>query len=128
MIKYRILRNIMPNIFEHEEEDYYKPLRLSSFWSNNYIEYESKIDRKTLSVKEYLNKIRPYLKDIINNLNNSCTWKIQVTITINCISSKDNHDDEEHVMHSKHDNKEIMINEKADEIVNEIFELLLNRY
>ena len=57
MIKYRILRNIMPNIFEHEEEDYYKPLRLSSFWSNNYIEYESKIDRKTLSVKEYLNKI-----------------------------------------------------------------------
>ena len=128
MIKYRILRNIMPNIFEHEEEDYYKPLRLSSFWSNNYIEYESKIDRKTLSVKEYLNKIWPYLKDIINNLNNSCTWKIQVTITINCISSKDNYDDEEHVMNSKHDNKEIMINEKADEIVNEIFELLLNRY
>ena len=33
------------------------PLRVSNFWSNNYIEYESKGDRnKTLSVKEYLNK------------------------------------------------------------------------
>ena len=28
------------------------------FWSNNYIEYESNSDRyKTLSVKEYLNKL-----------------------------------------------------------------------
>ena len=34
----------------------------------------------TLSVEEYLNKIRPYLKDIINNLKKSDTWKIQLTI------------------------------------------------
>ena len=40
------------------------------------------------SVEEYLNKIRPYLKDII---------KIQLTITNNFISSIDN--DEEGVMH-----------------------------
>ena len=32
---------------------------------------------KTLTVEEYLNKIRPYLKDIINNLKKSDTWKIQ---------------------------------------------------
>ena len=38
---------------------------VSNFWSNNYIEYKSNGDRnKTLSVKEYLNKIIPYLKDI----------------------------------------------------------------
>ena len=29
-----------------------------------------------LSVEEYLNKIRPYLKDIINNLKKSDTRKI----------------------------------------------------
>ena len=57
------------NLLEHEEENYYEPVRLSDFWSNNYIEYESNGDRnKTLSVEEYINKIRPYLKDIINNL------------------------------------------------------------
>ena len=33
-----------------------------------------------VSVEEYLNKISPYLKDIINNLKKSDTWKIQLTI------------------------------------------------
>ena len=36
---------------------------------------------KILTVGEYLNKIRPYLKGIINNLKKSDTWKIQLTIT-----------------------------------------------
>ena len=55
-IKDRILRDIK-NLFEQkEEENYYKTIRVSNFWSNNYIEYESNGDRnKTLSVEEYLN-------------------------------------------------------------------------
>ena len=49
-----------------KKKKYYKPV--SNFSSNNYIEYESNGDRnKSLSVEGYLNKIRPYLKDIINN-------------------------------------------------------------
>ena len=94
-IKDRILRDIT-NIFEHEEEEnYYKPAKVNNFWSNNYIEYESNGDiNKTLSVEENLNKIRPYLKDIINNLKKSDTCKIQLTIDNNFISSIDN--DEEH--------------------------------
>ena len=72
-IKYRILR-YSKNLFEHEVENCYKPARLNIFWSNNYIEYESNGHRsKTLSVEEYLNKVRPYLKDIINNLKKSDT-------------------------------------------------------
>ena len=37
----RILRDIK-NLFEYEkeEENYYKPVRVSNFWSNNYIENE----------------------------------------------------------------------------------------
>ena len=49
------------------------------------------------SVEEYLNKIRPYLKEIINNLKKSDTWKVKLTIANNFISSTDN--DEERVMH-----------------------------
>ena len=68
----------------------------------NHIEYKSNGDRnKTLSLEEYLNKIRPYLKGIINDLKKSDTWKIQLTIAINFMSSKDN--DEECVMHLKSD-------------------------
>ena len=59
VIKDVILREIR-NLFENEEEEnYHKPLKVSS------IEYESNGDRnKTLSVEEYLNKVWPYLKDI----------------------------------------------------------------
>ena len=51
-IKDIILRDIR-NLFENEEEEIYcKPVRISNFWSNNYIEYESNGDKnKTLSVK-----------------------------------------------------------------------------
>ena len=49
-----------------------------------------------------------------------------MTIAINFISSKDN--DEEGVMHSKSDNKEIIINDKADEVIGKLFKSLLNRY
>ena len=37
-IKDRILRDIK-NLFDHEEEEnHYKPVRVSNFWSKNYIE------------------------------------------------------------------------------------------
>ena len=64
------------NLFEHEEEkqNYYKLVTVNKFWSNNYIEYQSKSYRnKTLSAEEYLNNICPYLKDIINSLKKSYT-------------------------------------------------------
>ena len=43
-----ILRDIR-NHFENEEEDYYKLVRISNFWSSNYVKYKSKSDKnKTL--------------------------------------------------------------------------------
>ena len=98
------------NLFEHEEEENcYKLVRVSNFWSNNYIEYESNGNiNKTLSIEEeYLNKIRPYSKDTINKLKKSDMQRIQLAIAINLISSIDN--GEEHVMHSKSENKEIVM-------------------
>ena len=47
------------------------------------------IEIKNLSLNEYLNKIEPYLRDIIIDLRNSDTWKIQLTILINFISLTD---------------------------------------
>ena len=81
---------------------------------------------KTLSVKKFLNKISPYSKDIINNLKKSDIWKIHLPIANNFISSKDS--DEEYVMHSKSDNKEIMTNDEADEVAKALFGSLKNIY
>ena len=75
-IKEKILRD-SKNLFEHEEEEnYYNLVRGSNFWSNNYIEYESNHEKnKATSVEEYINKIRSYLKDTINNLKKYDLWK-----------------------------------------------------
>ena len=69
-IKDRILRAIKILFdYEEKEENFCKPVRLSNFWSNNYIEYKSNGDRnKALLFEEYPNKSRPYLKDIINKI------------------------------------------------------------
>ena len=96
VIKDIIVRDIRI-LFENEEvKNCYKPVRVSSLWSSSFIEYESNGNRKRiLSVEEYLNKIRTYLKDIINNLEKFDTWKTQLTIANDFSSSK------EFVMHSK---------------------------
>ena len=52
--------------------------------------------------------------------------KIQLTIATNFIFSKDN--DEEHVRHSKSDDIKIMINNKANEVIKELFKLIKNKY
>ena len=80
---------------------------------------------KTLWIEEYLNKIKPYLKDIISDLKKSDTWKIQLKIAINFISCEEK--DQEHVMHSKSDNIEFMTYDNANDVADELFESLLSR-
>ena len=83
-----------------EDDNYYKPARLGNFQSNNYVEYEGNGDRNnTLPTEEYLNKIRLYLKDIINDLKKFDTWPIQLIIAINFVSHRET--DKENMMHSK---------------------------
>ena len=101
---------------------------MGNFWRISCIEYESNGDRKkTQSVEEYLCKIRTCLKDIINNdLKKSDTWKIELTIAKNLSFSIENY--EKYVMHSKNCHLETMINDKADKVMENIFESLKNRY
>ena len=60
-------------LFEHEEEvEYYKPVKVGNLRNNNYIEHKDNGDgSKFPSIEKYLNEIRPYLKDNINNLETS---------------------------------------------------------
>ena len=77
------------------------------------------LEIKNLSIKEYLNEIKPYLKDIKINRQKSDTWKNQLTLVINFVSSKDV--DEEGVMHSKSDNIEFTLYDNANEVLNGLF-------
>ena len=57
-------------------------------------------DRKNKD--EYLYKIESYLRNMIIICQNSNAWKIQLTIAVNFISSKDI--EEKHIMYSSSDN------------------------
>ena len=121
-IKDRMIRDIR-TLIEKEEKDY-KPMRVGNFW-NNYIEYKNSGDRdKNLSVKEYLDRIKPQLRDIITHFQKSDAWKIQLTIAINYISSNDVN--EECVMHWNGDKIEC-VTYNANEIFNELFDSLFPR-
>ena len=122
----RIIKDIR-NLFEKENEDYYKPVRVGNFCGRIYIKCDSNGDtKKTLSIKEYVDEIKAYLKYIINNLQKFDSLKILLTIAINFVSSKDN--GEEPVMHSKSNNKEITSHDKAGEVIKDFFESTLFRY
>ena len=109
-------------LFEQQQEDCCKPKRVSNFCDNNYIEYESNGDRnKNLSLDEYLDKIKSYLRDIID-FQVSDTWKTQITIEINFIFSKDA--EENCVIHSKRDKNLRLIIKQIKFLMNSIIHLI----
>ena len=93
------------------DEDYYQPIITKSAVNNNYVQYESRRNKgKILTFNEYLDIIRLYLRDIINDhetqgewrihSGNTITerktqseWKAQLTMKINFISSKPDSDE-----------------------------------
>ena len=125
IIKDRIIRDI--RTLSEQEEDYYEPKRVINFWSNSYIEYETNGDKnKNLSLNEYLNKIKPYLRNIIINLQNSDSWEIQLTIAFNFIPSKDA--EEERAMHSSRGNIKFTPYSDANDVIEKLFQSPCWRY
>ena len=89
------------------EEDYYKPIEVKSVFDGNYILYESRGDKDAkLALYEYFDKIKPHLKDMIDDYKSKGEWKIQITMRIIFISFIDRKKTQ--VMHTKSDNVEIM--------------------
>ena len=84
------IRDIENLFYKFVKEDYYKPILVKSSFKGNY-KYKSKGDKeKRLSVKQYLNKITPHFHDLINDHRIARrVWKIQISMRVNFISSKD---------------------------------------
>ena len=109
-----------------QEEDHYKPARVGNAFSSNYIEYKSNGDKgKILTLKDYLNVIRPYLSHMINDHKTQSEWKIKLTMRISFFSSKDS--EETRIMYSPSDYIEIMMGSETDEIIEKPFKSLLQR-
>ena len=60
-------------------------------------------------------------------INDQSEWKIQSTMEVNFVSSKPD-SDETHTMHAKSNNIEIIIGSETEEVIEELFKSLLQRY
>ena len=104
-------------------KDNFKPYKFTSYFNSNYVEYRSD---GFLSIKEYLDEIRPYLSDIINEHKNKDEWKIQIDMSINFISLKDSN--EPGATYTKSDNVDIMTGVYTNDVVDKLFKYTLERY
>ena len=149
VIKDKVLRGIRV-LVESDNDQFFNPIKVVYAFSSNCIEHESDGDNdKSLSIKEYLNKIRPYLSHMIKDFKTQGEWKIELTMIIDFMSSggskdfkdfkhfedsknskhsKDSKDSNETSLHVNSNNIEIMIGNEINEIIEELLEPLLQRY
>ena len=80
-----------------------------------------------LTIEESLSIIGPYLVDMINDHKIKGEWKIQLLAEIDFISPIPD-SDETRIMHTKSDNLEIMIGSDTNEVIENLFKSLLQRY
>ena len=93
---------------EVNEEDYYEPKEIRSAFDGSYILYESRGDKDNmLAIYEYFDKIKPYLKDMIDDYKSKGEWKIQLVMRVVFVSFIDKNETE--ILHTKSDNVKIML-------------------
>ena len=119
-LDYHGIRDIESLVDDVNNNDYYKPALVKSSFNENYKYYKSRGDKdKKLSVMQYLHKIIPYLRDIINdrktNSNNSNEWKIQLNVPVIFISS--NYTAEIRTIFVWSNNEEIRLGNETDDII-----------
>ena len=122
---------------QSNDEDYYKPIKTNSAFNGSNIEYQSKGGKdKNLSIKEYLYMIITHLRDVINDhkahgkvkvhssndYETEGEWKIQSSMEINFVSSKDS--DEIRIMHTNSDDIEILMGSEKMILLKNFFNLI----
>ena len=104
----------------------YKPILISTGFTNNYLEYGSD-SSNSLSFTEYLDLIKPYLEDLINKKKNKGEWKLQLSAKISFVSLKPD-SDETRLMHTRSDAAEFMNGSETEEIIESLYRSLLQKY
>ena len=141
--EYRKIGSIR-RFFKGVDRDYYKPIRSDGGFGgrrNNFIEYKGRGDRyENLSPEEYLNIIRPYLRDLINDhkpttesndeANDSNAEreerKVQLVMQNNCISIKNF--EHTRTIYSASELAEIILGSDTEDVIDRLFDTTLERF
>ena len=114
-----------------DDDYYFKPILVESSFKENYKYYESIGDKgKSLSVEQYLDMIKPYLSDLINENKatetSSNEWKTQINMHVNFVSSNDT--GKIRTIFVASDNEEIRLGNETDDIIKGLINSFLNKY
>ena len=110
----------------------YEPILIKTGFDNNnnyyynYLEYRSE-GNNLLSFEEYLNLIKPYLNDLINNKKDEGEWKLQLSAEISFVSQKPG-SDEKRVIYTRSTCEEFMIGSETEEVTEKLIMSLLQKY
>ena len=104
----------------------YKPILIKTGFENNYLEYGSE-GSDSLSLIEYLDLIKPYLEDLINEMKNKGEWKLQLTAKISFVSSKPA-SNETRLIYNRSDAIEFINGSETKEIIEFLYRSLLQNY
>ena len=125
--KYRLNITCGLNYSFNDEDDYHKPKEVKRAFDDGYILYESRGDNDgRLSIDEYSNIIKPYLRDLINDRKSKGEWKIQISMRIIFVSFIDLNETFE--MYPKSNNITIMMGSETDDVINDLFNTFCKRY
>ena len=104
-----------------------KSIEVKNAFNGSYVLYESKGDKDSkLSIDQFFDIIRHYLKDLIDDYKSKDEWEIQLSMRINFVSFTDANETRE--MHTKSDNITIMRGVETEDIINELFNTFRKRY
>ena len=104
----------------------YKPVLIRAGFNYNYLEY-GREGNNSLGFMEYLNLIKLYLEDLINDKKNKGEWKLQLTAKISFVSLKPD-SDETRLMHTRSNAAEFMSGSETEEIIESLYRSLLQKY
>ena len=98
----------------------------NNYYNYNYLEYRSK-GNNSLSFEEYLNLIKPYLNDLINNKKDEGEWKLPLSAEMSFVSQKPS-SDEKRAIYTRSTCEEFMIGSETEEITEKLIMSLLQKY
>ena len=104
----------------------YEPILIKTGFDNNYLEYRSE-GNNSLSFEEYINLIKPYLNDLINDKKEKGEWKLSLSAEISFVSQKPG-SDETRIMYTRSICEEFMSGSETEEITEKLIMSLLQKY
>ena len=104
----------------------YEPILIKTGFDNNYLEYRSE-GNDSVSFEDYINLIKPYLIDLINEKKNNGEWKIQLSAEISFVLQKPD-SNEIRIMYTRSTPEEFMIGSETEEVAENLIMTLLQKY